>query len=129
MLSRLASLIGSGAPAVEADRRFWIAFITLLGAATLTALSVVHTTFTSRHLLNSLQDLEKQRNREFVFLQRNMGNPNYNLVNSTANGEVTDPSWRKLAAGRFGNNKKFGRNADEDGVLDNQGNLIADPIK
>ena len=63
MLSRLASLIGSGAPAVEADRRFWIAFITLLGAATLTALSVVHTTFTSRHLLNSLQDLEKQRNR------------------------------------------------------------------
>ena len=73
--------------------------------------------------------LEKQRNREFVFLQRNMGNPNYNLVHSTANGEVTDPSWRKLAAGRFGNNKKFGRNADEDGVLDNQGNLIADPIK
>lgn len=73
--------------------------------------------------------LEKQRNREFVFLQRNMGNPNYNLVHSTANGEVTDPSWRKQAYGRFGNNKKFGRDADEEGTLDGQGNVIQVPLE
>jgi cell division protein FtsL len=62
MLSRLASVVRL-AESVETSGRFWIAFGTLLAAVTLTALSVVYTTFSSRHLLNSLQDLEKQRNR------------------------------------------------------------------
>jgi cell division protein FtsL len=65
MLSRFAvpARVTETVAAVEASGRFWIIFCTLLGAVTLTALGVVYTTFTSRHLLNSLQDLEKQRNR------------------------------------------------------------------
>ena len=65
MLGRFAvsARVGETAAAVEASGRFWLIFAALLAAATLTALGVVYTTFTSRHLLNSLQDLEKQRNR------------------------------------------------------------------
>ena len=65
MLSRLSSWtrIGGGLAAVDVGARFWTVFSTLLAAVTLTALSVVYTTYTSRHLLNVLQDLEKQRNR------------------------------------------------------------------
>jgi cell division protein FtsL len=61
--SILAARSGESAAPVEASSRFWLAFAVLLVAATATALGVVYTTFTSRHLLNSLQDLEKQRNR------------------------------------------------------------------
>jgi cell division protein FtsL len=65
MLSRFAvpTKVGDAVAAVDVGRRFWTIFCTLLGLVTLTALCVVYTTFTSRHLLNSLQDLEKQRNR------------------------------------------------------------------
>ena len=65
MLARFAvsSRVGEAVAANEASGRFWVIFGALLTAVTLTALGVVYTTFTSRHLLNSLQDLEKQRNR------------------------------------------------------------------
>lgn len=65
MLSRFAvsARVGEQVASQEASGRFWAIFSALLVAITLTALGVVYTTFTSRHLLNSLQDLEKQRNR------------------------------------------------------------------
>lgn len=63
MFARVAAMTGEGFASVVAGRRFWTAFFTLLGATTLTALAVVYSTFTSRHRLNELQDLEKQRNR------------------------------------------------------------------
>lgn len=94
MLSRLASVarFGEGFAAVEAGGRFWTVFLTLLAAVTLTALSVVYTTFTSRHLLNSLQDLEKQRHRlqvEFSQLLLEQGS----LV---AQGKVEDTAIAEL---------------------------------
>jgi cell division protein FtsL len=46
-----------------ASGAFWPPFLGLLGATTLTALGVVHTTYESRHLLNNLQQLEKERNQ------------------------------------------------------------------
>lgn len=65
MLSRFTvpARVGETVAAIEASGRFWVVFCALLTAVTLTALGVVYTTYTSRHLLNSLQDLEKQRNR------------------------------------------------------------------
>lgn len=65
MLSRfaVAARVGETVASIEASGRFWVIFSALLVTITLTALGVVYTTFTSRHLLNSLQDLEKQRNR------------------------------------------------------------------
>ncbi|MES2625579.1 MAG: cell division protein FtsL [Pseudomonadota bacterium] len=42
--------------------RFWIGFAALLIAVCSSALGVIYTTFTSRHLLNALQQQEKQRN-------------------------------------------------------------------
>ncbi len=71
--------------------------------------------------------LERQRNREFVFLQRNLGNNNYSLVHSNANGEVNDATWRKQAGVRFGNNGKFDRNRGSDEVLDGEGNPVQIP--
>jgi cell division protein FtsL len=46
-----------------ASGAFWLLFLVLLGTTTLTALGVVSTTFENRHLLNDLQQLEKERNR------------------------------------------------------------------
>jgi cell division protein FtsL len=67
MLSRIATVkLSEGVALVAAagaNTKFWLAFGALLAAVTLTAMGVVYTTFTSRHLLNSLQELEKQRNR------------------------------------------------------------------
>jgi len=65
MLSRLkvSARLGETIAAVEAGGRFWLLFGALVAASMLTALGVVYTTYTSRHLLNSLQDLEKSRNR------------------------------------------------------------------
>ena len=42
--------------------RFWFTFTVLLIAVCSSALGVIYTSFTSRHLLNALQDLEKGRN-------------------------------------------------------------------
>ena len=42
--------------------RFWIGFAVLLVAVCSSALGVIYTTYTSRHLLNTLQQLEKERN-------------------------------------------------------------------
>jgi cell division protein FtsL len=78
--------------AAEAGGRFWIAFITLLGAVTLNALSVVYTTFSSRHLLNELQDLEKQRNR----LQVEFGQLLLEQSSLVAQGKVEDTAIAEL---------------------------------
>jgi cell division protein FtsL len=94
MLSRLTSItrIGEGLAAVEASGRFWTAFITLLAAVTFTALGVVYTTFTSRHLLNSLQDLEKQRNR----LQVEWGQLLLEQSSLVSQGKVEDTAIAEL---------------------------------
>lgn len=42
---------------------FWLLFGVLLTLVTFSALGVVYTTFNSRHWLNTLQQLEQQRNR------------------------------------------------------------------
>ena len=42
--------------------RFWLGFAVLLIAVCSSALGVIYTTFTSRHLLNALQQQEKERN-------------------------------------------------------------------
>jgi cell division protein FtsL len=92
-MSRLASVMrvaeGLGS---EAGARFWLAFLTLLGAATLTALSVVYTTHTSRHLVNALQDLEKQRNR----LQVEFGQLMLEQSSLVAQGKVEDTAIAEL---------------------------------
>ena len=94
MLSRLASAvrIGEGLAMVETSGRFWAVFITLLAAVTFTALGVVYTTFTSRHLLNSLQELEKQRNR----LQVEWGQLLLEQSSLVAQGRVEDTAIAEL---------------------------------
>lgn len=63
MLNRFtAEKISVDKASAAADGRFWLLFMVVLAAVTCTALGVVYTTFTSRHLLNSLQQQEKQRN-------------------------------------------------------------------
>ena len=92
-MSRLASVMRFGEGlTLEANGRFWLAFITLLGAVTLTALSVVYTTHTSRHLVNALQDLEKQRNR----LQVEFGQLMLEQSSLVAQGKVEDTAIAEL---------------------------------
>ncbi|MDX5346540.1 MAG: GWxTD domain-containing protein [Hymenobacteraceae bacterium] len=55
--------------------------------------------------------LENQTNREFVFIQRNLGNNNYDLLHSNARGEISNPNWRNDVAHKFSGNKEFDRNA------------------
>lgn len=43
--------------------QYWLWFVLLLVLVGASGLGVVYTTFSSRHLLNDLQQLEKQRNR------------------------------------------------------------------
>lgn len=98
MLSRIpVAKIGEGLAAATAatagvSNRFWLIFIALLGAVTLTALSVVYTTFTSRHLLNSLQELEKQRNR----LQVEWSQLQLEQSSLVAQGKVEDTAIAEL---------------------------------
>lgn len=93
MWSRLvAERINAGTPAVEANGRFWLAFMLLLAVVTFTALGVVYTTFTSRHLLNSLQQLEKQRNR----LQVEWGQLLLEQSSLVAQGKVEDTAIAEL---------------------------------
>lgn len=93
MLSRLMSVVRMGdGLAAAASSRFWVAFVTLLAAVTLTALSVVYTTFTGRHLLNELQDLEKQRNR----LQVEWGQLLLEQSSLVSQGKVEDTAIAEL---------------------------------
>lgn len=82
----------AGLAAAEASGKFWFAFLTLLAAITVTALGVVHTTYTSRHLLNSLQDLERQRNR----LQVEWGQLLLEQGSLVAQGRVEDTAIAEL---------------------------------
>ena len=94
MFSRLSSVarIGDRLAAVEADGRFWTVFLVLLGAVTLSALSIVYTTFTSRHLLNELQALEKHRNK----LQVEFGQLLLEQGSLVAQGRVEDTAIAEL---------------------------------
>jgi cell division protein FtsL len=94
MLSRftISARLTETIAAVEASGRFWLVFGALLAAVTLTALSVVYTTFTSRHLLNELQDLEKQRNR----LQVEWGQLLLEQSSLVAQGKVEDTAIAEL---------------------------------
>ena len=93
MLKRfIAEKISVERPAAEADGRFLLIFILLLATVTFTALIVVYTTFTSRHLLNSLQQLEKQRNR----LQVEWGQLLLEQSSLVAQGKVEDTAIAEL---------------------------------
>lgn len=94
MFSRLSSVarIGDRLAAAEAGGRFWTAFLVLLGAVTLTALSIVYTTFTSRHLLNELQALENHRNK----LQVEFGQLLLEQGSLVAQGRVEDTAIAEL---------------------------------
>ncbi|MDY6981464.1 MAG: cell division protein FtsL [Pseudomonadota bacterium] len=77
---------------MEAGGRFWMVFLVLLGAVTLSALSIVYTTFTSRHLLNELQALEKHRNK----LQVEFGQLLLEQGSLVAQGRVEDTAIAEL---------------------------------
>jgi cell division protein FtsL len=47
----------------QVRQRHWVLFFALLLAITATAMGVVFTTYTTRHLLNSLQQLVQEQNR------------------------------------------------------------------
>ncbi len=92
MLARISEAKSAGERAAEAGLRFWALFLVLLVAVTLTALGVVYTTFSSRHLLNSLQQLEKQRNR----LQVEWGQLLLEQSSLVAQGKVEDTAIAEL---------------------------------
>jgi cell division protein FtsL len=71
---------------------FWLAFSVLLGLVTASGLGVVYTTYTSRHLLNSLQLLENQRNR----LQVEWGKLLLEQSSLVAQGRVEDMAIAEL---------------------------------
>ena len=48
---------------VQTRQRYWIAFFVLLASLTATALAVVFSTYTTRHLLNGLQQVVQEQNR------------------------------------------------------------------
>jgi cell division protein FtsL len=72
--------------------KFWLLFLILLALVSSTALGVVYTTFTSRHLLNTLQQLEKQRNR----LQVEWGQLLLEQSSLVAQGRVEDTAIAEL---------------------------------
>lgn len=78
----------SGQPAA----RFWLLFGALLLLSIATALGVVYNTFTSRHLLNSLQQLEQQRN----LLQVEWGQLLLEQSSLVAQGRVEDMAIAEL---------------------------------
>lgn len=71
---------------------FWVVFSVLLMLVTASGLGVVYTTYTSRHLLNSLQLLENQRNR----LQVEWGKLLLEQSSLVAQGRVEDMAIAEL---------------------------------
>jgi GWxTD domain-containing protein len=69
--------------------------------------------------------LGNQRNKVFVFMQPNLAN-SYNLVHSTATGEVANNEWRKLAGERFSGRKDLDRNSTNNRTFDKEGNQQID---
>ena len=61
MLSKINEWLDSQQAQVR--QRHWVLFFALLLAITATAMGVVFTTYTTRHLLNSLQQLVQEQNR------------------------------------------------------------------
>lgn len=61
MFARSAEWLDSQQARIK--QRHWIVFFILLVAITGTSLGVVFTTFTTRHLLNNLQQLVQEQNR------------------------------------------------------------------
>ncbi len=74
------------------ELKFWLAFGLLLLAITGSALAVVYTSFTSRHLLNSLQVEEKKRNQ----LQVEWGQLLLEQSSMVAQGKVEDMAIAEL---------------------------------
>jgi GWxTD domain-containing protein len=72
--------------------------------------------------------LGSQRNRIFAFIQQNLGNNNYSLVHSTANGEVSNNEWRTLATQKFNGDSRTDRNSGSRS-FDNNGNEQHNPTQ
>lgn len=73
-------------------RRFWLSFTLLLIGITGSSLGIVLTTFTSRHLLNDLQQLEAERNE----LQVEWGQLLLEQSSLVAQGKVEDTAITQL---------------------------------
>jgi cell division protein FtsL len=76
----------------RAGGAFWLPFGVLLVLVTGSALGVVYSTYTSRHLLNSLQQLQQQRNR----LQVEWGQLLLEQSSLVAQGRVEDTALAEL---------------------------------
>lgn len=76
----------------QPEGRFWLLFGVLLMLTTATALGVIYSAFTSRHLLNSLQQLEQQRN----LLQVEWGQLLLEQSSLVAQGRVEDTAIAEL---------------------------------
>jgi len=83
---------GPGSVTKVPGSSFWLTFSVLLGLVTASGLGVVYTTYTSRHLLNSLQLLENQRNR----LQVEWGKLLLEQSSLVAQGRVEDMAIAEL---------------------------------
>jgi len=71
---------------------FWLAFLVLLIVVAGSALAVVYATHTSRHRLNSVQQLEQQRN----FLQVEWGRLLLEQSSLVSQGKVEDMAIAEL---------------------------------
>jgi GWxTD domain-containing protein len=84
----------------------------------------VQNTDVKPYLIWQYYQLASQSNRVFVFVQQNLGNSNYALVHSTANGEVTNNEWRRLIEQKF---MRVDRNSRSDRTFDREGNETSTP--
>ncbi len=65
--------------------------------------------------LKNLTSISNQTNRQFVFFQRNLGDPSPRLIHSNAIGERVDTNWRAQVGDKFSGNSRFDRNSGSGG--------------
>lgn len=92
MVGDILSPQENGRTRLEPGPRYWLWFALLLVLVGASGLGVVYTTFSSRHLLNDLQQLEKQRNR----LQVEWGRLLLEQSSLVAQGRVEDMAIAEL---------------------------------
>ena len=76
----------------QARQRHWILFFALLTGITATSLGVVFTTYTTRHLLNSLQQLVQEQNH----LQVEYGQLQLEQSSLVAQGQIEEIAISQL---------------------------------
>jgi len=92
MVGDIVSPQEAGRTGAAPGPQYWFWFVVLLVLVAASGLGVVYTTFSSRHLLNDLQQLEKQRNR----LQVEWGRLLLEQSSLVAQGRVEDMAIAEL---------------------------------